>query len=708
MYLSEILTVDILKLDGEAALTHAAQRMAEVACESAPVFLDNRFQGIFVPSLCWDQLVSPTAERLTVKDCLVKEVGAYPVETPLTSICDNGCRYLIGIDPTGRYAGHVSMSRLIKRIENNRLGFPQGFTDSVLDALPVGVLTVDETVRVTFANQTARELLSLEHVDFINKDVRSILPNSKIEKTMQGDQTRLGSFTINDSIMITAHCPIHHNGRLCGAVAVFQRMKKFEAIAAELESMKALAAELHGIFEHSYDGIYITDGDGNTLRVNKAYERITGLRRNDLLHRNMKDIVADGLISESLTFKIREIGTPMTITQKINGEKEILVSGVPIFTDDGKLSRVINSVRDMTELNQIRTQLEKSKKLASRYEEELKELRSSQTESLDFVSSSKAMNATIELALRVAKVDSTVLIEGESGVGKEVVANLVHRSSPRSKTGSFIKINCGAIPSELLESELFGYEAGAFTGARKDGKPGMFELAHNGTLFLDEIGTISNELQVKLLRVIQFSEIQPLGGVEPRKVNIRLLAATSQNLEKLMREKKFREDLYYRLKVVPIRIPPLRERRDDIFPLTLFYMDKFNQKYQMNKRVSNTAMEAMTQYDWPGNVRELMNLIERLIVTIEDETINVSDLPASLTECVIPGQTLHTSYDESLTAILDRLEREILVRAFKELGTTRKVGEHLKISQSAVMRKVKKHRLRFKSGWRTRTEPTHS
>ncbi len=705
MYLSEILTVDILKLDGETTLMAASQRMAEAACESAPVYWNSRFQGIFVPSLCWDQLVSAISERLKVKDCLVKETRTYPVETPLVTISDNDCRYLIGTDPSGKYAGHVSMSRLIRRVLKRSPNFPQGFTGSVLDALPVGVLTIDETERVTFANQTARELLSLQHVDFINKDVRSILPNSKIEKTMQGDKTRLGSFTINDSTMINAHCPIRHDGRLCGAVAVFQRMKKFEGIAAELESMKALAAELHGIFEHSYDGIYITDGDGNTLRVNKAYERITGLKRKDLLHRNMKDIVADGLISESLTFKIKDVGTPMTITQKINGEKEILVSGVPIYTDDGNLARVINSVRDMTELNQIRTQLEKSKQLASRYEEELKELRSNQAGSPDFVSNSKAMNATIELALRVAKVDSTVLIEGESGVGKEIVANLIHRNSPRSKTGSFIKINCGAIPSELLESELFGYEAGAFTGARKDGKPGMFELAHNGTLFLDEIGTISNELQVKLLRVIQFSEIQPLGGVELRKVNIRLLAATSQNLEKLMKEKKFREDLYYRLKVVPIHVPPLRERRDDIFPLTFFYLDKFNRKYQMNKRVSNTAMEAMTQYDWPGNVRELMNLIERLIVTIEDDAISVSDLPASLTECGISGQTLHAPYNESLTATLDRLEREILVRAFRELGSTRKVGEQLKISQSAVMRKVKKHHLRFKSGWRAGSEP---
>ena len=699
MYLSDILTVDLLRLDGDTPLLTAVQRMAAASCESAPVFSDHQFQGLFVPALCWDHLISAAAVRQRVDEYLVKAVHTYPLETVLDAIHSDDCRFLIATDQAGKYAGHVSQSRLLKCNETNRRQSTQGFADIVLDALPVGVLAIDINGRITFVNKTAQEIIGLQKVDLIGQAIQSRLPNSQLSDALGANQTRLGSLTIDGSSILTAHCPITHDGRPFGAVSVFQHLKKFEDIATELESMKALAAELQGIFENSYDGIYITDGDGNTLRVNKAYERITGLKREDLLHRNMKDIVEHGLISESLTFKIKETGIPMTITQKIHGEKEILVSGVPIFTDEGKLSRVITSVRDMSELNQIREQLEKSKQLASRYEQELKELRSSQIETPDFVSKSKNMNAIIELAMRVAKVDSTVLIQGESGVGKEIVANLIHQNSPRAKTGSFIKINCSAIPSELLESELFGYEAGAFTGAKKGGKPGMFELAHKGTLFLDEIGTISAELQVKLLRVIQFNEIQPLGGVETRKVNIRLLAATSKNLEKLMQEKKFREDLYYRLKVVPIRVPPLRERKDDIFPLTIFYLDKFNQEYQMAKKVSNAAMEAMTHYSWPGNVRELRNLIERLIVTSVDDMIDRSDLPASITQNDSFSTELEKTSGDSLKEILDLTEKAILMRAFKEYKTTRKVGKYLKISQSAVMRKIKKHNLQFSAGW---------
>ncbi|GAB6907903.1 hypothetical protein JCM12296A_37420 [Desulfosarcina cetonica] len=698
MRLADLLNDDILNLNADAILLRAAEQMAAAACESAPVFMDDRFLGIFAPATCWTMLLSPVHQRQPVTRYLVKSLRRLPLEATITPESAGGCAFIVGIDTDGAYAGHVATADLAKAMEASG-GGAADLASMILDCLPVGVLAIDTAGILTLVNATAEEILQRHRNKLVGQPIKAVVPKSHLDEALLADDIRMGTLTMGGQVIMTAHNPIRHGGVACGAVSVFQRMEKFEDIAAELESMKDLAAELNAIFENSYDGIYITDGDGYTLRVNKAYERITGLKRDGLISRNMKDIVKNGLISESLTFKIKKSGVPMTITQKIQGAKEILVSGVPIFNESGKLSRVITSVRDMTELNNIRTQLEKSKELASRYEEELNQLRSSQNEAPDFVCNSKRMTATIELALRVAKVDSTVLIQGESGVGKEIIANLIHQHSPRAKTGSFIKINCSAIPSDLLESELFGYEEGAFTGARKRGKPGMFELAHNGTLFLDEIGTISLELQVKLLRVIQFSEIMPLGGVETRKVNIRLLAATSKNLEELMREKKFREDLYYRLKVVPIRVPPLRKRQDDIFPLIVFYLDKFNQKYQLAKKVSSEATDALTHYAWPGNVRELVNLVERLVVTTPDDVIHARDLPASIISPDPFCQTLPEPGGEPLNTLLDRMEREILVRAFRELKTTRKVGEHLKISQSAVMRKVKKHRLQFKRGW---------
>ncbi|BBO81699.1 hypothetical protein DSCO28_22650 [Desulfosarcina ovata subsp. sediminis] len=698
MRLADLITEDILHLNGDIPVVPAARRMAEAGCESAPVFRDGAFLGLFVPAICWSAMVSPALQEQPVANFLVPSVARIPLDSDITAGGADGPAYLIGLDDRGAYVGHIARSNLpMPPIDGSAPERP--LPEMLLDSLPVGVLAIDTAGILSYVNRIAADLLGINKDDLLGSAIKTALPRSRLGESLTADDMRIGTLSTSGTVLFTAHNPIWCNGVRCGAVSVFQKMEKFEDLAAELEVMKDLAAELNAIFENSYDGIYITDGEGYTLRVNKAYERITGLKRENLLSRNMKEIVANGLISESLTFKIKESGVPMTITQKIHGSKEILVSGVPIFNENGKLSRVITSVRDMTELNLIRSQLEKSKQLASRYEEELNELRSSQSDAPDFVCNSKKMQATIELALRVARVDSTVLIQGESGSGKEIVANLIHQHSPRSKTGSFIKINCSAIPSDLLESELFGYEEGAFTGARRRGKPGMFELAHNGTLFLDEIGTISMELQVKLLRVIQFSEIMPLGGVETRKVNIRLLAATSKNLEVLMREKKFREDLYYRLKVVPIHVPPLRERRDDIFPLTVFYLEKFNRKYQLAKKVSSEAMDALTQYLWPGNVRELVNLIERLVVTTADDVIYARDLPASIVQQDQRCQTVPEPGGESLNAMLNHIEKEILVRAFRDLKSTRKVGRHLKISQSAVMRKVKKHRLQFKTGW---------
>lgn len=699
MLLADILIKDGLRIDGDVSLMYAAQRLASEFCESAPVFLGYQFVGLFIPEECWRQLTRLDCQQQMVKEFISKDYHAFAESTEVNPIILNSNKHLIGVDEDGKYVGHLPKKYLLKEKEKNENNNEQDFLHLIFDSLAVGVVAIDTGGVINFANKTAVDILKVKKSDLTGNTINAIIPKSQLTKAAFESRTQITTVSINDSALVVAHNPIVKNGGVCGAVSVFQDMAKFEGIATELESMKALAAEFKAIFENSYDGIYITDGDGYTLRVNKAYERITGLRRDELLQKNMKDIVAKGMISESLTFKIKKTRTPMTITQKIHGGKEILVSGVPVFNENGELARVITNVRDMTELNNIRTQLEKSRELASLYEKELKELRASQIEDPDFISNSKKMNETLELAFRVAKVDSTVLIQGESGVGKEIIANLIHKYSPRSITGPFIKINCSAIPADLLESELFGYEEGAFTGAKKNGKPGMFELAHNGTLFLDEIGTIPGELQVKLLRVIQFNEIMRLGGVQAQKVNIRLLTATSKNLEDLMNEGKFREDLYYRLKVVPIRVPPLRERKDDIFPLTVYYLDKFNQKYKLSKRFSKEAMDALTLYQWPGNVRELMNLIERLVVTTPKDIIRLDELPSSITGNGKLSNFIQKASGESLKEVLNLVEKEALVRAFKDFKTTRKVGEALKISQSAVMRKVQKHNLQFKRGW---------
>ncbi len=294
----------------------------------------------------------------------------------------------------------------------------------------------------------------------------------------------------------------------------------------------------------------------------------------------------------------------------------------------------------------------------------------------------------IGLASKVAEVDSTVLITGESGVGKEVLASYIHANSKRSDK-PFIKINCGAIPVTLLESEFFGYEKGAFTGASKEGKTGIFELAHNGTLFLDEIGEIPLPLQVKLLRVLQENEFLRVGGTKLIKVNVRIIGATNKDLEQEIKKGNFREDLFYRLNVVPIHIPSLRKRKEDILPLTLFFLKQFNEKYHKNKSISHEVIESFQNYNWAGNIRELQNIIERLVVLADSDHIDIADLPSIFRRHnVSEAITIHKIMP--LKQAISFVEKQLITMAKEKYSTTSKIAEVLGVDQSTISRKINK------------------
>ncbi|MDQ0341180.1 transcriptional regulator with PAS, ATPase and Fis domain [Caldalkalibacillus uzonensis] len=314
------------------------------------------------------------------------------------------------------------------------------------------------------------------------------------------------------------------------------------------------------------------------------------------------------------------------------------------------------------------------------------------------VVASKKMKEIMALANKISQVDSTVLLLGETGTGKEVVAKAIHENSSRNRTGAFIKVNCGAIPSELLESEFFGYAPGAYTGAKKEGKPGMFELAHNGTLFLDEVGEIPLHLQVKLLRILQDQCLTRVGGTTEIQVNVRIIAATNRNLELMVSQGKFREDLYYRLNVVPITIPPLRERKEDISPLIGYFLNKLNEKYQTNKSISISALEVMQQYTWPGNVRELTNMIERLVLTVNQDIIYKKHLPFGKNEDKSLKQKsllLENANQSFSTNMFESVEKELIVTMLEQAGSIRKAAKKLGVSHTTLLRKMKKHKVRL-------------
>lgn len=438
------------------------------------------------------------------------------------------------------------------------------------------------------------------------------------------------------------------------------------------------------ISDNLYDGIYIADGTGKTIFVNKAYLRNTEIPREKLIGRTVKEITEEGLYKGAVTMKVLERKEPVNSLGKILGNnKEVLVSGSPIFDEDGNVKLVVINNRDISDLKELEIINAKLNKDKKRADEEINYLRKQQISSHVV---GNQMNETIELVNTIAPTDVTVLITGESGTGKEVVADeIYHRSKRNNKP--FIKVNCAAIPGELLEAELFGYEGGAFTDARKAGKIGLFELANEGTILLDEIGEMKLSLQSKLLRVLQTKEIRRIGANKSIMLDIRVIASTNKNLQEEIRKGTFREDLYYRLNVVPIVIKPLRERKEMIPDLIKEFLDRYNKKYGKDAIIQKEAIYLLTEYKWPGNIRELENLIERMVVINIDGIIKYNSI-ASILEP--EGSKDSESDSGTLKDMVERLEKDAIIKTIKKYGSVNKAAAILGLSQPALWKKCKK------------------
>ena len=565
----------------------------------------------------------------------------------------------------------------------------------VFDASHNGIVVFDEHGTIVIFNQAAGKVLKSDPALFIGRHARDALPHawSDLQRILGTGISQIGTqLTINGSTIVANRSPIKLHGTTIGVISIFQDIYEYEKIITELETYKHITKELDAIINSSYDGLYITDGKANTLRVNKAYERISGIKAENLIGRNMKELVEKGFFDQSVTLEVLITQKPVTIMQDILGGKKAMVTGNPIFDEDtDEIILVVTNVRDVSELDSLRKQLEDSRKISEKYYSELQELRLNSLKIEDFVVKSELMKNILHTAYKVAKVDTSVLVSGESGVGKGLLARIIHSNSYRADK-SFIKINCGAIPEALLESELFGYERGAFTGARTEGKPGLFEVADGGTILLDEIGELPFHLQVKLLSILEDNQVIRLGGTKPRNINVRIIAASNMNLEELVLEKKFRRDLFFRLNVIPIHIPPLRERREDIFPSISFFLSRFNKLHKKRVRILGEALDILTMYGYPGNVRELQNIIERIVVMSESDLVGVRDLPIYVMDKEPEGRLpLNCEIDMNLNRVLQGIEARLIEDAVRKYGTTYNAARYLGISQSTVVRKMQKY-----------------
>lgn len=449
---------------------------------------------------------------------------------------------------------------------------------------------------------------------------------------------------------------------------------------------------LDEIIENSTDGIYITDGEANAIRINEAFERISGLKRIELLGGNNRDLVKKGIIAKSSAVMALEQRKSVTIVHEyLTTNRKALVTSNPIFDQYGNIKMVVSNIRDLTELLELRNLAEEHKKRIDKQNQKLELIQSQLLDSAELIAVDKKMLNTVSLVYRMSTVDATVHLYGETGVGKEVLAKYIHKHSHR-KNFPFIPINCGAIPENLVESELFGYEKGSFTGALKEGKIGLFEAAEGGTLFLDEVGMLPTDVQVKLLRVLQERNLKRVGGTKTINIDVRIISATNVDLLEMVKNGTFREDLYYRLSVITLKIPPLRERPDDIIPLATYFLNDTNKKYAYNKSISEMAYRLLYDYKWPGNVRELKNVIERVVVMSDNDMILAEELP--MYRAGMLGRQ-HADEHLPMKERLERIEFNLIIESYEKFHSVRKAAQHLGMTMPTFVRKKKDYESKY-------------
>lgn len=461
-------------------------------------------------------------------------------------------------------------------------------------------------------------------------------------------------------------------------------LEQIDALTHELDS----GVDFKKVVDSLIDGVYITDRSAVTQYVNPAYCKHTGIEPEEILGRSVTEVASEGkLFTKAVSADVIELGRNVTGTGVVQNQKgksvPAYVTGVPIFDEEGNVTNVAVSVFDTDSLLYRVTEfrntvhIEKAVQILERYDEE---------DMNPMVGSEPAIQKIRRTIARAAPTDVTMLITGESGVGKEVVADSIYSASTR-KGKPYVKVNCTAIPANLLESELFGYEKGAFTGALNQGKAGLFELANRGTILLDEIGDLPYELQTKLLRVLQQKEIMRIGGKKPISLDVRVIAATNADLKQKIKDGRFREDLYYRLSVVPVYIPPLRERRGDIDRLVKHYFFEYCTKHAHTITVPNETMDIFRRYPWPGNVRELQNVIEYMVICCEGNVLQPQTLAAYL------GMDNFGEQPASLKLALEDYEKKLIARAIEDCGGVRKAAKALGVDASTISRKAKKYKI---------------
>src|SRR6056297_62178 len=564
----------------------------------------------------------------------------------------------------------------------------------IIDSTHDAMIAVDKSGIITLFNKAAQRLTKIDYEDAIEKHVEGVILNTRLPYILKTGKSELNrKQPLGEINIITNRMPVkNENGEIIGAVAVFRDITEVLELGSQVTSLKEMTSMFKGIFDATHDAISVVDQDGYGVLVNRAYTKVTGLTSADVMGKHCTIDIAEG---ESIHLKVLETGKSIMGERMLVGpnRREVVVDAAPIVIN-GHLKGSVAVIHDFTEIKRLTNELDQAKsiirKLEAKYTFE------------DIIGEHTRIKDAISKAKIAAATPATVILRGESGTGKELFAHAIHNASER-KYSQFVKVNCASIKENLLESELFGYEEGAFTGAAKGGRIGLFERANGGTIFLDEIGEISMGTQVKILRVLQEKEIIRVGGNKSIAIDVRVLAATNRNLEKAVAKGQFREDLYYRLNVIPVVIPPLRERKSDIRKLVKNFMRKFNQEYgRLAMDISPEALEILELYDWPGNIRELENVIGRAMISmVSNESIIKSyHLPQLIEEAVhskvalLKEQPSEIGKMGKLADRMDAFERNYILRILEvNEGNRKKTAGDLGISLRSLYYKLEKYGL---------------
>lgn len=557
---------------------------------------------------------------------------------------------------------------------------------TLVENIDIGVIGVDSKGVITEFNKPAKKIFGIKNKKVIGEPVADVLPDSYVMNILYSETAyRKVNIQYRNKQLSIDKIPVVNQEIVLGFMILINDETSNANLVQQLEKEKHVGEVLNTILEMVYDGILVVDKNGYVTMISKAYAEFLELDRESVIGKHVTEV-----IENTRMHIVAKKGIPETAQlQKIKG-RYMIATRIPIIKD-GKVEGAVGKVlfRNVKDFNSLYNKISKIEKEVHQYKGDIKELNSATYSFDNIIGNSFKLEESKAIARKAALTNSNVLLMGESGTGKELFAHAIHKASDRAY-GNFVKVNCAAIPRDLLESELFGYEKGSFTGAKKEGKMGKFEVADGGTIFLDEIGDMPLHMQAKLLRVLQEKEVERIGSIVTKNVDIRVIAATNRNLEEMIKAGEFREDLYYRLNVVTINIPPLRERPEDIVTLTSFLIDKICKKLDKSvKGISTKAMECMKSYNWEGNVRQLENVIERAINLVEyGREIKLENLPQN-----IVGKATNRHVDK-LDEVMNKAEKDAIISALMAYnGNKSKVAKALDISRTTLYEKMTKHNI---------------